>query len=66
MDCVLGHGVALGRQIQIIKKNPKYSHCKWIQVVHTSPEEIGMYKGISEGQKMHQTEIELCRMAVTL
>ena len=63
MDCVLGHGVALGRQIQIIKKNPNYSHCKWIQVVHTSPEEIGMYKSISEGQKMQQTEIELCEMA---
>ena len=63
MDCVLGHGVALGRQIQIIKKNPNYSHCKWIQVVHTAPEEIGMYKSISEGQKMQQTEIELCEMA---
>ena len=63
MDCVLGHGVALGRQIQIIRKNPNYSHCKWIQVVHTSPEEIGMYKSISEGQKMQQTEIELCEMA---
>ena len=63
MDCVIGHGVALGRQIQIIKKNPNYSHCKWIQVVHTSPEEIGMYKSISEGQKMQQTEIELCEMA---
>ena len=63
MDCVLGHGLALGRQIQIIKKNPNYSHCKWIQVVHTSPEEIGMYKSISEGQKMQQTEIELCEMA---
>ena len=63
MDCVLGHGVALGRQIQIIKKNPNYSHCKWIQVVHTAPEEIGMYKNISEGQKMQQREIELCKMA---
>ena len=63
MDCVLGHGVALGRQIQIIKKNPNYSHCKWIQVVHTAPEEIGMYKDISEGQQKQQTEIELCQMA---
>ena len=63
MDCVLGHGVALGRQIQLIKKNPSYSHCKWIQVVHTAPEEIGMYKNISEGQQMQQTEIELCEMA---
>ena len=59
MDCVLGHGVALGRQIQLIKKNPSYSHCKWIQVVHTAPEEIGMYKNISEGQQKQQTEIEL-------
>ena len=63
MDCVLGHGVALGRLIPLIKKNPNYSHCKWIQVVHTAPEEIGMFKSISEGQKMQQTEIELCKMA---
>ena len=63
MDCVLGHGVALGRQIQIIKRNSNYSHCKWIQVVHTAPEEIGMYKSISEGQKKQQTERELCKMA---
>nr|XP_058945202.1 uncharacterized protein LOC131773234 [Pocillopora verrucosa] len=63
MDCVLGHGVALGRLIPLIKINPNYSHCKWIQVVHTAPEEIGMYKSISEGQKMQQTEIELCKMA---
>ena len=63
MDCVLGHGVALGQQIPLIKKNPNYSHCKWIQVVHTAPEEIGMYKNISEGQQMQQTEIELCEMA---
>ena len=63
MDCVLGYGVALGRQIQIIKRNSNYSHCKWIQVVHTAPEEIGMYKNISEGQQKQQTEIELCEMA---
>ena len=63
MDCVLGHGVALGRLIPLIKKNPNYSHCKWIQVVHTAPEEIGMYKSISEGQQMQKTEIELCKMA---
>ena len=63
MDCVIGHGVALGRQIQLIKRNPNYSHCKWIQVVHTAPEEIGMYKSISEGQQKQQIEIELCQMA---
>ena len=63
MDCVIGHGVALGRQIQLIKRNPNYSRCKWIQVVHTAPEEIGMYKSISEGQQKQQTEIELCKKA---
>ena len=63
MDCVIGHGVALGRQIQLIKRNPNYSDCKWIQVVHTAHEEIGMYKSISEGQQKQQTEIELCKKA---
>ena len=63
MDCVLGHGVALGQQIPLIKNNPNYTHCKWVQVVHTAPEEIGMYKSISEGQQMQQTEIKLCEMA---
>ena len=63
MDCVIGHGVHLGRLIPFIKKNPNYSHCKWIQVVHSAPEEDGMYKNISEGQKMQETEIQLCKMA---
>ena len=63
IDCVVGHGVALGQQISLIKKNPNYSNCKWIQVVHTAPEEIGMYKSISDGQQMQKTEVELCKMA---
>ena len=63
MDCVIGHGVHLGRLIPLIKKNPNYSHCKWIQVVHSAPEEDGMYKNISEGEKMQKTEIQLCKMA---
>ena len=63
MDCVIGHGVHLGRLIPLIKKNPNYSHCKWIQVVHSAPEEDGMYKNISEGEKRQKTEIQLCKMA---
>ena len=63
MDCVIGHGVHLGRLIPFIKKNPNYSRCKWIQVVHSAPEEDGMYKNISEGEKMQKTEIQLCKMA---
>ncbi len=61
MDCIVGHGVHLGRQIPIIKR--QRCHCKWIQVVHTAPEELGMYKSISEGEQMQQTEIELCELA---
>ena len=63
MDCVIGHGVHLGRLIPFIKKNPNYSSCKWIQVVHSAPEEDGMYKNISEGEKMQKTENQLCKMA---
>ena len=65
MDCVIGHGAVLGRQVQIIKRTHPY--CQWIQVVHTTPEELGMYKGyeerISKGEKKHQVEIELCKLA---
>ena len=65
VDCVIGHGAVLGRQVQIIKRTHPY--CKWIQVVHTTPEELGMYKGyeerISKGEKKHQVEIELCKLA---
>ena len=63
IDCVIGHGVHLGRPIVSMKRNPNYSHCKWIQVVHSAPEEDGMYKNISEGEKMQETEIQLCKMA---
>ena len=64
VDCVIGHGAVLGRQVQIIKR---HHHCKWIQVVHTSPEELGMYKEyeahISRGEEKHQVEVELCKLA---
>ena len=63
MDCVIGHEVHLGRPAALIKRNPIFSHCKWIQVVHSAPEEDGMYKNISESEKMHETEIQLCKMA---
>ena len=60
MDCVIGHGVHLGRQIPLLKQN---QNCKWIQVVHTAPEELGMYKNISEGEQLQETEVALCEMA---
>ena len=65
MDCIIGHGVQLGRQIPLIKR--QHNHCKWIQVVHTAPEELGIYKcyadAISKAEKKHQIEIELCERA---
>ena len=64
VDWVIGHGAVLGRQVQILKRS---HHCKWIQVVHTAPEELGMHKSyadaISRGEKEHQTEVELCEKA---
>ena len=64
VDCVIGHGAILGRQVQFIKR---HCNCKWIQVVHTAPEELGMYKSyadaISRGEKKHQAEVKLCEKA---
>ena len=64
IDFVIGHGVVLGRQAQIIRDNRS---CKWVQFVHTDPEELGMFKdyadAVSKGEEKHQTEVELCEMA---
>ena len=65
VDCVIGHGAVLGRQVQGIKRD--HPHCKWIQVVHTDPEELAMYKAyekrISKGETKHEKEVELCKLA---
>ena len=65
MDVVVGHDVKLGRQAQFIyEKNP---NCKWIQVVHTDPEDLSKYKGNSEstskGEKKHNDAVGLCKLA---
>ena len=64
VDCVIGHGAILGRQVQFIKR---HCNCKWIQVVHTAPEELGMFKSytdaISRGEKKHQAEVKLSEKA---
>ena len=60
MDCVVGHGVNLGKQVQFIRK---HHHCKWVQVVHSAPEELGMYKSIPQGGQQQEAEVELCNMA---
>ena len=64
IDIIVGHGVKLGKQAQIIKER---KDCKWVQVVHTDPEELGMFKSysnpIQRGEEKHKTEVELCEMA---
>ena len=60
MDCIVGHGVSLGKQVQFIRK---HLHCKWIQVVHSAPAELGMYKSIPQGGQLQKSELELCKMA---
>ena len=64
IDVIVGHGVKLGKQAQVIKESKK---CKWMQVVHTDPEELGMFKNypnpISKGEEKHKTKVELCEMA---
>ncbi|XP_067041697.1 D-inositol 3-phosphate glycosyltransferase-like isoform X3 [Acropora muricata] len=64
IDVVVGHGVQLGHQAQFIRKSHK---CKWVQFVHTDPEELGIFKcdrnSVSAGEQKHNIEIELCEMA---
>ena len=65
MDVVIGHGIHLGRQVPMIKEFRP--NCKWIQVVHTVPEELAMFKDYADstvkGQKKHKAEVELCKLA---
>lgn len=67
MEIVVGHGVKLGRQVQFIKDSARFPNCKWVQVVHTAPEDLGRFKSytepISKGQRKHQNEVELCKLA---
>ena len=64
IDVVVGHGVKLGRQAQVIRNSHK---CRWVQVVHTDPEELGMFKSYpnptAKGEEKHKIEVELCEMS---
>ncbi|CAH3181517.1 unnamed protein product, partial [Porites lobata] len=67
MDIVVGHGVKLGRQIQVIRDSARFPNCKWVQVVHTAPEDLSRCKcytdPISKGETKHESEVELCKLA---
>ena len=67
MDVVVGHGVKLARQGQVIRDSSRLHNCKWVQVVHTAPEDLSKYKNysdpISKGERKHQVEVDLCKLA---
>ena len=66
MDVVIGHGMKLGRQGQVLR-DPRSCNCKWVQVVHTAPEQLAMFKShsgaVSKGGRKHETEVDLCKLA---
>ena len=67
MDIVVGHGAKLGRQVQFIRGSAQFPNCKWVQVVHTAPEDLSSFKSysdpISKGETKHESEVELCKLA---
>ena len=64
IDIIIGHGVKLGKQAQVIRES---HNCAWIQVVHTAPEKLSMFKtysdAISRGDEKQWTEVYLCQEA---
>ncbi|XP_015754289.1 PREDICTED: alpha-latrocrustotoxin-Lt1a-like isoform X4 [Acropora digitifera] len=67
IDVIVGHGVKLGCQVQLIKRHQNFENCKWVHVVHTAPEDLSKYKGysepISKGEKKLWDEVDLCKCA---
>ena len=67
IDVIVGHGVKLGRQVQLIKRQVQFQNCKWVHVVHTAPEDLSKYKDysnpISIGEKKLWDEVDLCKSA---
>ena len=65
MDVVIGHGIHLGRQVSHIRES--HPECKWLQVVHTDPEELSMFKTYdgptAKGAKKREAEVKLCQAA---
>ena len=64
IDVVIGHGWKLGWQAEEIRRSHS---CKWVQMVHTCPEELAMHKicdkPLSRGEEKHVSEVSLCEKA---
>ena len=67
IDVIVGHGMKLGRQAQVIRNYGQINNCKWVQVVHTAPEDLGKFKNYTnpsfKGEMKHQVEVDLCKLA---
>ena len=67
IDVIIGHGVKLGCQVQLIRRHPNFENCKWVHVVRTPPEDLSKYKGysspFSRGEKKLWDEVDLCKCA---
>lgn len=67
IDIVIGHGMKLGPQVQLIRNCVQFSTCKWVQVVHTAPEDLSKFKtysdATSKGETKYQVEVDLCKRA---
>ena len=67
IDVIVGHGAKLGRQGQVIRSARQLENCKWVQVVHTAPEDLGKFKvyddSSSKGESKHEVEVDLCKRA---
>ena len=65
MDCVIGHGVQLGKQVQFIRQH--HDCLKWIQVIHTDHEELVMFTTnagtTSKCGEEHKSEVKLCALS---
>ena len=65
IDVIVGHGVKLGSQVQLIKR--QFQNCKWVHVVHTVPENLSKYKDYDtpnlRGEDKLWNEIDLCKSA---
>ena len=66
IDVLVGHGVKLGRQVQLMKRQVQFQNCKWVHVIHTAPD-LSKCKGygspIARGEEKLWDEVELCKCA---
>ena len=63
IDIVIGHGMKLGRQVQIIRNFVQF---KWVQVVHTAPEDLSKFKNYSDPTSKGEKKIKMKLICVNV